>query len=702
MAFWRLTSGVDRFSGVAAEDNVFLIEHGALSQNDVIAGGSTGLFNDALVAIEAENLSADKFAGVSNIELLYLLSAGASTVRLANNLVANTSRGIFAVLSAAGSDTIDASGVSIMRIAFYAGSGDDALTGGDGNDYFEFGASELTSADHVAGGSGFDYLAISTGGTVSAASLANVSGIEDVLLSDLGNSIALSSAFVAASDNGVMVVQGGAGDDSVDASGVTIGARVAFYAGNGNDAFLGGNGSDYIAFAAEQFTSADHIAGGANFDIIDFSTAGVVSGLTNISGIDEFILNHGGTDLTLSDEVVSGADNGVLVVFDGQGNDTVNAAAALANRVVFAASMGDDRFTGGSGSDVALWSPFNLDASDSFVGGAGFDILQLTSAGTVAASAFVNVSGVDELFLNLGGNSITVSGAAVATSDNQVFVVYDGAGHNTVDASAATLGGRVVFMAIAGDHNSYTGGTGSDFFLFGDANLNSSDVLAGGNGAGTDFLRVTTAASVTAADLANVTQMEVVQLLAGGEIVLTDTLSNAGSLNADGTAAADTIDGSAVASYRLVIDGGGGADTLKGGSGDDQFFLSDTSFAQIDGNGGVDKINLTAAFDRQTFDLTSLAAKITDIEAISLEGSAGAIIALTADDILQINASTKLLYLVGGSDDEFSVSGTYWTLLETNHTNAAVSATHSFNHFQNANGADLYIDTLMPFVIALW
>ena len=52
-----------------------------------------------------------------------------------------------------------------------------------------------------------------------------------------------------------------------------------------------------------------------------------------------------------------------------------------------------------------------------------------------------------------------------------------------------------------------------------------------------------------AADLANVTQMEVVQLLAGGEIVLTDALANAGALRADGTAAADTIDGSAASSY---------------------------------------------------------------------------------------------------------------------------------------------------------
>ncbi|MEA2874671.1 MAG: large repetitive protein, partial [Hyphomicrobiales bacterium] len=56
---------------------------------------------------------------------------------------------------------------------------------------------------------------------------------------------------------------------------------------------------------------------------------------------------------------------------------------------------------------------------------------------------------------------------------------------------------------------------------------------------------------------------------------------------------------------------------------------------------------------------------------------------------------TNLLYVVGGSDDQVNVGGTGWTQLEINHTNAAVSATHTFVHYHNTNGSDLYIDNLI-------
>ena len=74
-------------------------------------------------------------------------------------------------------------------------------------------------------------------------------------------------------------------------------------------------------------------------------------------------------------------------MLDGAGNDTVDAGAVAANRVVFQSTSGNDSFTGGGGSDVALFTAAGLDLGDTFMGGAGFDILQLTSAGTVGASA---------------------------------------------------------------------------------------------------------------------------------------------------------------------------------------------------------------------------------------------------------------------------------------------------------------------------
>jgi len=695
MSVFTLTGGTDNFTGNASETNTVFLTPITLQPVDAITGGATGSFFDILTIIEGGTIAAGQFAGVTRFELLNLANAG-NIVALTNGLVAESSAGIFSVVGGGGNDTVDASGVTNgMRIAFYAVSGVDSFIGGNGNDYVEFAVAELTAADTVNGGNGFDILAFSTGGTVSAAALGSVSHIEELILSNAGNSVTLSNAFVASADNSVMSILGGTGNDTIDASGVTNGIRVAFYASSGSDTFTGGNGSDYLAFVADQLTSADHITAGANNDIIEFTSAGTVSAaaFTNVTGIDTLILNNGGNAVTLSNGLAAGADNGVFVVLGGTGSDTVNASAVTANRVVFEASSGDDSFTGGGGSDVAIFAA-DLSAADAFAGGAGFDILQLTTAGTIGAAAFTNFTGLDELFLTLGGNTITLNGGVVASSDGGVFVVFDQGGDNIVDASAATLGGRVVFNAMADGNKTYTGGTGSDFFQFAAANLNG-DTLAGGNGAGTDFLVVTDNGAVTAANLANVTQMEIVQLAAGGSIALANTLSNNGSLEVDGTAALDSIDGSAVSGYNIVIKGGGGADTLKGGGGNDQIFLPDTSFVAIDGNDGFDKIVLTAAFDGQTFDLTTQVSKITDTEAIVLDSAAGASVELTAADIAQINASGNLLYIAGGSDDEVTVNGTGWAQLETNHTNPNLPG-HTFVHYHNTNGSDLYIDILTP------
>ncbi|MEJ0075773.1 MAG: tandem-95 repeat protein [Alphaproteobacteria bacterium] len=709
MSVFTLTNSADNFTGNSGENNEVFLTPVTLQSVDTVTGGALPPFIDVLTVTAGGTITAAQFAGVTNFEVLNLSNAG-NKVSLTNGLVAGADKNgdhIFSVVGGSGDDTVDASGVTnSMRLAFVAGAGNDHFIGGNGNDTVLFATTDLTSADVVSGGNGFDFLAFSTGGAVSATALANVTSIEEVLLSNAGNTITLSNAFVAGADNGVMSIVDGTGNDTVDASGVTNGTRVAFYTSSGNETFTGGSGSDYVSFHADQLTSADHISGGANFDIIEFDTAGTVSAsaFANVIGIDEIILNAGGNNVTIGNVTAANADNGVLVVVDtgGAGNDTVNASPVASNRVVFQSNGGNDSFTGGGGSDVALFTAAGLTSADTFAGGAGFDVLQLTTAGTVGAAAFTNFTGVDELFLTLGGNNITLNGGVVANSDNAVFVVVDQAGNNTVNASAATLGGRVVFNAVAGDHNTYTGGTGSDFFQFADANLNNTDTLVGGGGAGTDFLQVTTAASVTAADLANVSQMEVVQLLAGGSIALGNSVGNAGGfLEVDGTAAVDSIDGSAVSGYDLLIKGSGGADTLKGGAGNDQVVLPDTSFAAIDGNGGFDKIILTSAFDNQTFDLTSLASKITHVEAITLEAAAGATLQIAPSDIAQVNSTTNLLYVVAGSDDQVNVNGTGWTQVATGQTNANLPG-HTFVQYHNSTtNSDLFIDALAPTSINL-
>src|SRR5436309_11574792 len=192
MATFTLTPGVDNFSGVAGQDNFFFFTSADLQATDTITGAAGATFSDRMVLTAGGTVTASQFAGVTNMEILGLASAG-NNVTLTNGLVAGTGTGVFVVAGDAGNDTVNAGGITNgIRIVFTASSGTDSFIGGNGNDYVEFSAADLTSADTVNGGTGFDALALTTGGTVAGAAFANVSGVEELLLSAAGNAVTLT------------------------------------------------------------------------------------------------------------------------------------------------------------------------------------------------------------------------------------------------------------------------------------------------------------------------------------------------------------------------------------------------------------------------------------------------------------------------------------------------------------------------------
>ena len=230
------------------------------------------------------------------------------------------------------------------------------------------------------------------------------------------------------------------------------------------------------------------------------------------------------------------------------------------------------------------------------------------------------------------------------------------------------------------------------------AQIDAQDVIAGGQG--NDALLVTDAnASLTAAQLANVTGFASLTLQAGGSAALTDALSDAATFTANGTAAhADAFDGSAVTGYGIVFNGQGGADTLIGGAGDDVFNIPDSQFAAIAGGAGLDRIVLTTP--GQHFDLHANAARITDIEVISLVRAGGATMTMTSADIAQVNASGSSLYVVGGSDDEVRITDPGWSLISTTNANTAVAPGANFIHYHHTSGVDLFLDDRFTFPVS--
>ena len=155
-----------------------------------------------------------------------------------------------------------------------------------------------------------------------------MTGVEAVVLNGLGNSVTLTNTLVGGSDNGALAVAGGAGNDSVDASGVTNGGTTVFFANGGADTFRGGNGTNSALFAATDLTSADTVQGGAGIDNLIITTAGTLaaSAFTNVTSIEALILANGTNNVTLTNGLVAGTSIGYFAALGGTGNDTIDAS----------------------------------------------------------------------------------------------------------------------------------------------------------------------------------------------------------------------------------------------------------------------------------------------------------------------------------------------------------------------------------------
>ena len=100
MAVFTLTGGIDKFTGVAGENNFFNFTPSTLQATDTITGGAAGGFIDTLQLTAGGTVTAGQFAQVTNVERLDLNSAG-NVIALTSALVAQSITGNFTVTEAA-------------------------------------------------------------------------------------------------------------------------------------------------------------------------------------------------------------------------------------------------------------------------------------------------------------------------------------------------------------------------------------------------------------------------------------------------------------------------------------------------------------------------------------------------------------------------------------------------------------------------
>ncbi|MBI4694958.1 MAG: hypothetical protein HY749_13135 [Gammaproteobacteria bacterium] len=419
---------------------------------------------------------------------------------------------------------------------------------------------------------------------------------------------------------GNQTLKGGAGND------VLVG-------GFGTDVLMGGDGFDTFLVSgtlAKNFEDYDTCLGGAGLDIIRATGGAVDIGITAFSaenGVEFFDATQAaGAVRIVGDWQANVLDfsatkfNGAITIYGSGGDDVIT--GTYGNDVIDSTGWGNQTLKGGYGDDVIIAGK-GLDTLD---GGYGNDVFKVTGslasgfedydkyqggAGTDTIKAFGTK--VDIGLTSFGAaNGIEVIDATGATG--AVRVVGDWQA-NTLDFSSVKLLGSVTVFG-GGGNDVITGSTGNDVLDctgWGSQTLRSgagNDTLIGGKdddvldgGIGNDVFKVTgTSASGfegydsyqggTGTDTIKAFGPNVdIGLTAFGAangIEAIDATGATGAVRIVGDWQANALDFSAVSFLgKILVNGGGGDDTLIGTAGADT----------LQGGGGGDVLNGGAGAD---------------------------------------------------------------------------------------------------------
>ncbi|MFN7128055.1 MAG: pilus assembly protein N-terminal domain-containing protein, partial [Brevundimonas sp.] len=301
-----------------------------------------------------------------------------------------------AIESAAGNDTITATGLA--TVAFTGGAGDDLMAFGAGGGSFDGGAgTDTADFSNIASGVNVN---LATGNVSSGPMVATLTGVENVI----------GSAFndIIRGDGNANLLQGGDGNDTIAASG-------------GNDTMDGGNGIDTASFGAST---------AAVFANLVLNTAfGAEVGNNVLVSIEN--LTGGAGD----DALVGNAGNNRLE--GGAGNDTLTGGGG---DDILVAGTGLDVLFGGSGNDTAVfagsWAGFDITET-----GGVFTISRDGNVATVSEVENFIFDGVEYLaseIVNSAPDDIVFTTGAPSVDENA-----DGAAITRLDATDPNPGDTV-------------------------------------------------------------------------------------------------------------------------------------------------------------------------------------------------------------------------------------------------------------------
>jgi hypothetical protein len=604
-----------------------------------------------------------------------------------------------------------------LNNSIHGGTGNNFLQGNGGKDTLDASAStsslgsntlvgSANAAGSLIGGSGSNtfYLNNSGDAIVTQANSTNAIIVTSSVVNNATTPLSLDFSTLTGSQKFSSISYLGNGPakiigDSVGGSTINAAFSTGATLGDGggsSDSLLGS--AQYSNYFYSHSITANTIQGGNSTDTLAISIGSQTISDANfgkISNIELLSLSGGGNNVSLGS---SAATEGISSLIGGTGTSSVNAASYTgANNgstgLYFDASadtLSPILYMGSSLGDLLKVSTPNVLNASTLTGGVGIDTLMLAASDSTLVGFGGTKKGFEVLALSGQNNNISGIGASGLKS------IYGGmGGHDTIDASTAATGivvneslsangDTLIASTVTGSVSTLIGSSsGGNLFQLGTTNHAS---LVGG--AGNDTLK-TSATTLGAGSFNTDSSIEVLQLGSAANVVLDSGAKTAGISTIIGGTGNDSIDASGFntlsgsAPRGLFVDltqntaagNNGSSYTTSGGS--DLIRIKDftifngtgSAVVKLNGGGGTDTLQVTGS--GTTLGL-SQAAKISNIEALSLSGGANTIVNLGASGISSIfggtqgndtfdtAASTLSLYLNGSQGtlgDLFLVNG---------------------------------------------
>jgi Ca2+-binding RTX toxin-like protein len=457
--------------------------------------------------------------------------------------------------------------------------------------------------------------------------------------------------------SGVDIIDTGAGNDTIVADATDLKA---------NDVVIGGAGTDTLTYAATSIADESVFGGLEGVEVIKGLAGNTAAmALTMNANMGPKIIDAS-DDANLTLTLKAGVTDDITVKLGadiGSNDDNVvNGGVGMANTTLTVTATDADsldsttNITGGTGTDTITLTVVGGGAAD-ITGSTGIDVMNIIDFTTgedvtLAAGAngntplTINATTQDAgetLNLNATAATVTVTVNAGAGADTLAGggggdVIYGNAGADQIDGqgNSAVTGADAIYGGAGNDI--ITVSTGESEFSNSSTTALVTDTIDGG--AGTDTLVFgDAAASLSKAELTNITNIEKLTLYTGTSITLSDAfLTNnpgisitlvAGTISAGAGTTADPI-----ITLPLNYIAGDGNIKVTGGTADDTFGTSSAALINvsdtIDGGAGTDSINVYndsafgSAATRGTGDAVTLALDIyhTNVENIVIVDSA--------------------------------------------------------------------------------